>query len=135
MLGLANKITMRLRPFCDATGLGPSKVYDLITAAEIESFTAGKARLIVVQSYFDYIKRQQQNARPIPSPNPRAGSREPPVVARQQTELPRRRGRPRKNAGAATPQQQVDESHDRGRPPKGAPPLTSPHPISRRATR
>ena len=135
MVGLANKITMRLRPFCDATGLGPSKVYDLIAAAEIESFTAGKARLIVVQSYFDYIKRQQQNARSIPSPNPRAGSREPPAVATQQTELPRRRGRPRKNCGASAPQQQVAESHGRGRPHKGAPPLTSPHPISPRATR
>jgi hypothetical protein len=37
MVGLANKITMRLRPFCDATGIGPSKVYELIAAGEIES--------------------------------------------------------------------------------------------------
>ncbi|MGC2200036.1 MAG: hypothetical protein WA633_07815, partial [Stellaceae bacterium] len=102
MTELANRITMRLRPFCEATGLGPSKVYELIAAKEIESFTAGKARLIVVQSYFDYIKRQQQNAPPLPSPNPRAGSREPAVLATQQTELPRRRGRPRKGAPPST---------------------------------
>jgi len=68
MAALTNKITMRLRPFCAATGLGPTKVYELIAAGEIESFTAGKARLIVVQSYFDYINRQKQNAPPTPLP-------------------------------------------------------------------
>src|SRR5258707_612139 len=103
MVGLANKITMRLRPFCDATGIGPSKVYELIAARAIEWFTAGKARLIIVQSYFDYINRQKQNASPIPSPNPRAGSRKP----SQQIEPPRGRGRPPKKRGASpAPQQQ-----------------------------
>jgi hypothetical protein len=114
MVGLANKITMRLRPFCDATGLGPSKAYELIAAKEIESFTAGKARLIVVQSYFDYIKRQQQNAPPIPSPNPRASARDSAVGATHQIEPPRRRGRPPKNRAA---------------------PPTSPQPVPARATR
>jgi hypothetical protein len=104
---------MRLRPFCDASGLGPSKVYELIAAKEIESFTAGKARLIVVQSYFDYIKRQQQNAPPLLSPNPRAAARDPTVVATEQAELLRRRGRPR----------------------EGASPPTSSHPIPTKITR
>ena len=106
MAALTNKITMRLRPFCAATGLGPTKVYELIAAGEIESFTAGKARLIVVQSYYDYINRQKQNAPPIPSPNPRAGSRKP----SQPIEPPRRRGRP-PNKGVRRPHHSSKQAH------------------------
>jgi hypothetical protein len=135
MVDITNKITMRLRPFCEATGLGPSKIYELIAAKEIESFTAGKARLIVVQSYFDYIKRQQQIAPPLPSPNPRAGSRDPTVAATRQTELPPHRSRPPKSRGASpAPQPQIGASRGRGRRRKDTPP-TSPHPVSARDPR
>jgi hypothetical protein len=94
---LKDKITMRLRPFCAAVDLGPTKVYKLIEAGEIKSFTSGKARLVVVQSYLDYIDRQAQSAAPLPSPNPRAPSRmaaaQASTAADQQLEA-RRRGPP-----------------------------------------
>jgi excisionase family DNA binding protein len=68
-------ITMALTPFFRAAGIGRTKVYELIAAGEIKSVTVGKKRLIVVQSYLDFLARQAENAPVLVSPNPRAGSR------------------------------------------------------------
>lgn len=68
-------ITLPLRTFSRVSGNGLTKIYELIAADEIKSVTVGRRRLIIVQSYLDLLARQAQNAPPIASPNPRAGSR------------------------------------------------------------
>jgi hypothetical protein len=90
-------ISMPLVPFCSATGLGRTTVYSLIAAEEIKSVTVGKRRLIIIQSYLDFLERQEKSAPALASPNPRAASRiaaQPGTIAEQHVETPRRRGRP-----------------------------------------
>jgi hypothetical protein len=71
-------ITMPIPEFLGASGLGRSKTYDLINEGEIQSVLVGKRRLIIVQSYLDYLGRQKRAEENgigcIPSPNPRAKS-------------------------------------------------------------
>ena|SRR5438477_2820657 len=67
-------------PFKAATGISRATQYELIAAGEIESVLTGSGprgrRVILVDSWLRYLKRQQQKeaARKIgaPSPNPRA---------------------------------------------------------------
>ena len=93
-----NKISMRIRPFCKAAGFGTTLCYELIRSGKIESFTEGKARFIVLESYRVLIERQTAKPSPNLSPNPRAPSRiaAQPAAAYQQQVVnqPRRRGRP-----------------------------------------
>jgi hypothetical protein len=69
---------MPIPQFLGAAGIGRSKTYELINEGEIQSVLVGKRRLIIVQSYLDYLERQKQaeenGVRRIASPNPRAKS-------------------------------------------------------------
>jgi hypothetical protein len=69
-------ITMPIPQFLGASGIGRSKTYELINEGEIQSVLVGKRRLIIVQSYLDYLERQKQaeanGIGRIASPNPRA---------------------------------------------------------------
>jgi hypothetical protein len=90
-------ISMPVVPFCGTSGLGRTKTYQLIAEGEIQSVTVGKKRLIIIQSYLDFLERQAKGAPALASPNPRAASRiaaQPSGIAEQQVETPRRRGRP-----------------------------------------
>lgn len=51
-------ITVRpLRAFCRAEGYGPSTVYALIAAGEIESVRVGGRRYVIMSSYWDMLDR------------------------------------------------------------------------------
>src|SRR6266704_2383382 len=73
-LNFRNSITMPVVPFLEASGMGRTKLYELLAAGELQSMTVGKKRLIVVQSYLDFCDRQIDKAL-LPSPNPRAAPR------------------------------------------------------------
>ncbi|MGH7087669.1 MAG: hypothetical protein ACREFQ_02080 [Stellaceae bacterium] len=70
---MSDIITMPVPEFCRASGIGHSRVYALINAGEIGSVLIGRRRLVLVQSYRDYLDRlQKEESAPLPSPNPRA---------------------------------------------------------------
>jgi excisionase family DNA binding protein len=46
----ADRITCNILEACEVTGLGRSKVYELISRGEIETRTVGRRRLVVVRS-------------------------------------------------------------------------------------
>ena len=52
-------ITMPVRQFLAAAGIGHTMLYELIGAGEIESVKIGKRRLIIVQSYLDLLARRR----------------------------------------------------------------------------
>jgi hypothetical protein len=82
-------ISMPVVPFLDASGMGRTKLYELLAAGEIKSVTVGKKRLVIIQSFLNFLERQA-HAAPIPSPNPRSAhvvNGGPPV------DQPRRRDR------------------------------------------
>jgi hypothetical protein len=85
-MDLSNKITMPMRQFSEASGLGLTSCYGLDTKGEIETILVGKRRLVIVQSYLDYVERQRRaelarrakgqrpaNSPPIPTRDRRAG--------------------------------------------------------------
>ncbi|MGH7055816.1 MAG: hypothetical protein ACREFK_03670 [Stellaceae bacterium] len=70
---LSDAITMPVPEFCRVSGIGHSRLYDLINTGEIESVLIGRRRLIVVDSYRAYLTRLQKEGSALgPSPNPRA---------------------------------------------------------------
>jgi hypothetical protein len=75
---IGDRITMTIPQFLTASGLGRSKTYELIEAREIESVLVDRRRVVIVQSYLDYLKRRKQaeenGVGRIASPNPRAKS-------------------------------------------------------------
>jgi excisionase family DNA binding protein len=58
--------------FCRLSGIGRSRVYELIADGSIESFTLGKRRLIVVDSYRKLIERQRTAGQTLPRPGTKA---------------------------------------------------------------
>jgi hypothetical protein len=52
-------ITAPVAEFCILSGLGHTKVYELIGSGELESIKIGKRRLIVLASYRRLINRQR----------------------------------------------------------------------------
>jgi excisionase family DNA binding protein len=44
-------------------GIKPSKLYELLRAGELSSFSCGRARRVVVQSIINYIERRVADAR------------------------------------------------------------------------
>jgi hypothetical protein len=73
-------ITMSISAFSKAADLGRSSTYKLIDAGEIESVLVGRRRLIIMQSYADFLARQSKaqagEIGRFASPNPRAGVRQ-----------------------------------------------------------
>src|SRR5262249_24566011 len=113
-------ITMPVKAFSRWSGLGVTKIYELIApGGPLESIIVGKRRLIVVQSYRDLIARQAQNPRSfIPSPNPKAPSYiGPGGHAAGEPQTPRRgRGRPKGSKNRPKPAASAAMSRDRDRP-------------------
>jgi hypothetical protein len=86
-LDYKNCITMPLEAFMATSGMGRTKLYQLLAAGELQSVTIGKKRLVVVQSYLDFVDRQI-GAALLPSPNPRVAPRAPIL---EEVDQPRRR--------------------------------------------
>jgi hypothetical protein len=61
-------ITAPIGAFCLLSGLGRTRVYELIGAGQLDSVTIGKRRLVIIESYRQLIERQravgQKLARP-----------------------------------------------------------------------
>jgi hypothetical protein len=65
-------ITAPVGEFCRISGIGRSRVYELIGDGSLESFTLGKRRLIVIDSYRRLIERQRGDANSLPRPGTKA---------------------------------------------------------------
>jgi excisionase family DNA binding protein len=55
-------ITAPVNEFCVLSGLGRTKVYDMLDKGDIKSIKVGKRRLIVVDSYHKLIESQLAKA-------------------------------------------------------------------------
>jgi hypothetical protein len=53
-------ITMSIKDFMRVSGLGLTTTYRLLNENEIESRTVGRRRLIVIDSYREYLERETQ---------------------------------------------------------------------------
>jgi hypothetical protein len=70
----AHIITAPVREFCALSGLGRTRVYELIGAGELDSITIGKRRLIVIESYRKLIERQRAAGQRFPRPGAKASA-------------------------------------------------------------
>lgn len=64
----AHIITAPVKEFCALSGLGRTRVYELIGSGELESITIGKRRLIVLDSYRRLIDLQRAAGHKLPRP-------------------------------------------------------------------
>ena len=55
-----NIITAPINEFCSLSGLGRTRVYELIGTGDLESITIGKRRLVIIESYRRLIERQKE---------------------------------------------------------------------------
>jgi hypothetical protein len=88
-MNFRDQITAPVVPFLTASGISRTRFYELLAAGEIKSVTVGKKRLVIIQSYLDFLDRQT-HAPPIPSPNPRAAPRASKAPT-EEVDQPRRR--------------------------------------------
>jgi hypothetical protein len=73
---LANRIiTAPVGEFCRISGIGRTRVYELIATGDLDSIAVGKRRLIVLDSYRRFIERHRGTPaeRPAASPPPNKG--------------------------------------------------------------
>jgi hypothetical protein len=75
-------VTAPIPKFKEASGLGMTKIYELLNSGELQSITIGKRRLIVMASWHRLIERQigKPAESPAASP-PRPARRRPPAAA------------------------------------------------------
>ena len=71
---LAHIITAPVREFCALSGLGRTRVYELIGSGELESITIGKRRLIVLDSYRRLIEQRRAAGQKLPRPGAKASA-------------------------------------------------------------
>jgi hypothetical protein len=57
-------ITATIPRFRDISGIGRSRIYELLEAGELESIYIGARRLILIDSYRQLIERQRAAPRP-----------------------------------------------------------------------
>ena len=55
-------ISVTIREFCRISGIGRSRIYELLDAGELESVHIGARRLILIDSYRRLIERLRQPA-------------------------------------------------------------------------
>ena len=56
---LAKPLTVRIRDACRMTGIGRSKIYELIAQGEIETIKIGAITLVPVAGLEDFLHRQK----------------------------------------------------------------------------
>lgn len=67
-------ITATVGEFCRLSGLGRSRVYEMIgDAGELESVLIGKRRLIIIDSYRQLIERRKVEGQKLPRPGAKKG--------------------------------------------------------------
>jgi hypothetical protein len=69
---IADRITATIPEFRRLSGIGRSRIYELLDAGEIESIYLGTRRLILIDSYRRLIERQRGRRPAASSPDPRA---------------------------------------------------------------
>jgi hypothetical protein len=76
---LDDRITTTIPEFRRLSGIGRSRIYELLDAGEIESIYLGTRRLILVDSYRRLIERKRQGAQRPPNgrnpPHPRSAAK------------------------------------------------------------
>ena len=55
----SDRITASIGEFCILSGLGRTKIYELLGSGELDSILIGKRRLVIVESYRRLIERQR----------------------------------------------------------------------------
>lgn len=58
---LSRPLTVRIREACRLTGIGRSKLYELIAAGEIEVVKVGAITLVPVSSLTSFLRRKAAN--------------------------------------------------------------------------
>ena len=61
-------ITAPISEFCQLSGLGRTRVYELIGTGDLDSITVGKRRLVIIDSYRRLIERQRAAGQKFPRP-------------------------------------------------------------------
>jgi hypothetical protein len=61
-------ITAPIGEFCVLSGLGRTRVYELIGTGDLDSITIGKRRLVIIESYRRLIDRQRVAGQKFPRP-------------------------------------------------------------------
>ncbi|WP_372482714.1 helix-turn-helix domain-containing protein [Bradyrhizobium ivorense] len=57
----AQRLTCTIEDACEVTGLGPTKLYELIAAGRIVTTTIGRRRLVVVRSLLALLDTNMSN--------------------------------------------------------------------------
>ena len=83
MVFIADRIiTAPVGEFCRISGLGRTRVYELIAEGDLESVLIGKRRLILLDSYRRLIDRQRDASKEataaVRAPHPKGKARHPP---------------------------------------------------------
>jgi hypothetical protein len=71
-------ITAPVGEFCRISGIGRTRVYELIAAGALDSIAVGKRRLIVLDSYRRFIERQRGTPAERPAASPPSNKRRRP---------------------------------------------------------
>ena len=61
-------ITAPIAEFCVLSGLGRTRVYELIGTGDLDRITIGKRRLVIIDSYRRLIDRQRVGDQKFPRP-------------------------------------------------------------------
>ena len=87
--------------FCDIAHVGYSRGYEFLNSGDIKSVLVGRRRLVLIQSWYDYLERLLEEQctftpgrHPASRQSPPSEPADPPPA--QGSPPPRRRGRPRK---------------------------------------
>jgi excisionase family DNA binding protein len=77
-------ITATIGEFCRISGIGRTRIYELIASGELDSISIGKRRLIVLDSYRRLIERQRGTPaeRPAAAPPQHRGAGRGDITAR-----------------------------------------------------
>ncbi len=63
--------TAPVQRFCtEIAGIGLSKAYELINRGELKSITIGKRRLVLLESWYDFVERSLSTPAEKPAANP-----------------------------------------------------------------
>ena len=87
--------------FCEIAHVGHSRGYEFLNSGDIKSVLVGRRRLVLIQSWYDYLERLLEEQctftpgrHPASRQSPPSEPADPPPA--QASPPPRRRGRPRK---------------------------------------
>ncbi|WP_371929988.1 helix-turn-helix domain-containing protein [Bradyrhizobium sp. CCGUVB1N3] len=59
----AQRLTCTIDDACEATGLGRTKIYELIGAGQLHTRSVGRRRLVLVRSLYELLESESWNPR------------------------------------------------------------------------